>query len=159
MKMALAQARCRRRGLFAIAMATALGTLPAAAAEVDLVPTQDLSFGAFVAGTGSVTIQPGGARSTSGGIVVLSSDPGQAGQFSATGDTGVSYAITLPADGTVFLSNGSSNMPVNGFVSSPASGGVFLSTQVIAVGATLEVAEGQPVGAYSGSFTVIVNYN
>lgn len=137
----------------------ALCLCPAGAAEISVVPGRDLAFGAFVAGIGSVTIPTSGARSTSGGVVGLSSDGGSAAQFSVTGDEGATFAITLPADGTVFLGNGSSNMPVNGFVSSPSSGGTFLGPQMISVGATLDVVEGQPTGSYSGSFIVIVDYN
>ncbi|MDQ3269910.1 MAG: DUF4402 domain-containing protein [Pseudomonadota bacterium] len=157
MNSALASRDCRCRWL--VALLLALWVCPAVAAEITIVPTQDLAFGSFVAGTGSVTMLPGGARSTSGGVIGLSSDGGTAAQFSVSGDPGATFAITLPANGTVFLSNGSSNMPVNGFVSSPSSGGTFLSTQVISVGATLDVAEGQPTGAYSGTFLVIVDYN
>lgn len=144
---------------WALAALASLCICPAGAAEVALVPTRDLAFGAFVAGEGAVTIPATGARSTSGGVIAISSDGGNAAQFSATGDEGTTYAITLPADGTVFLSNGISNMPVNRFTSSPSAEGTFLGTQVISVGATLEVAAEQAAGSYSGSFTVIVDYN
>lgn len=137
----------------------ALSLCPAHAAEITLVPTRDLAFGAFVAGSGRVTISPSGARSTSGGVVALSSDGGNAAQFSLTGDEAATYAISLPADGAVSLSNGSNTMPVNGFTSSPTLGGTFFGTQVISVGATLDVIEGQATGFYSGNFTVIVDYN
>lgn len=137
----------------------ALFLCPAGAAEITLVPTRDLAFGAFVAGTGAVTIPAAGARSTSGGVIALSSDGGSAAQFSVSGDEGATYAISLPADGTVFLGNGGSSMPVNQFTSSPSPGGTFLGTQVISVGATLDVVEGQATGSYSGSFTLVVDYN
>lgn len=151
--------RSSRYGWLLIAL-SALCLGPADAAEISIVPTRALAFGSFVAGTGSVTIQPGGARTTTGGVLGLSVDSGTAAQFSMTGNLDATYAITLPADGTVFLGNGSSTMPVKGFVSSPASGGTFLvDTQVISVGATLDVVAGQLTGPYSGSFTLIVNYN
>lgn len=137
----------------------ALFLCPAGAAEIALIPTRDLAFGAFVAGTGTVTMTAAGARSTSGGVIALSSESGSAAQFSVTGDEAATYAISLPADGTVFLVNGGSTMPVNAFTSSPLAGGTFFGTQVISVGATLDVAEGQATGSYSGSFTVIVDYN
>lgn len=139
----------------------AVGAAPLGAAEVGIAATQQLSFGAFVAGTGSVTMQPSGARSTSGSVVALAGDPGQAAQFAVSGDAGATYSITLPGNGTVSLSNGSSTMPINSFVSSPGASGVLSmdGTQVLSVGATLEVSDGQPAGAYSGSFSVIVNYN
>lgn len=131
------------------------------AAVIGIATTQPLSFGTFVAGAGSVTLQPSGARSTTGSVIALATDPGHAAQFSVSGDASAAYAITLPGNGTVVLSNGSSNMPVNGFVSSPASGGTLSGdgTSIVNVGATLEVADGQAPGAYSGSFTVTINYN
>ena len=137
----------------------ALFLCPAGAAEITLIPTRDLAFGAFVAGPGKITVPVVGARSTSGGVIALSSDGGNTAQFSVTGDETATYAITLPADGIVSLSNGSSSMPVNGFTSSPIEGGTLVGTQVISVGATLDVFEGQATGSYSGSFSVTIEYN
>ena len=104
---------------------------------------------------------PSGARTTSGNVVTLSADPGQAAQFLVSGDPSTTYAITLPVDGTVVLSNGAIDMPVSGFVSDPAANGVLpgSGSQLLSVGATLHVAAGQPAGSYSGSFSVTVNYN
>ncbi|MEG3191194.1 DUF4402 domain-containing protein [Lysobacter sp. D1-1-M9] len=147
------------RLLIALACAAALG--PAAAAEVVISNVQPLAFGSFTAGPGSVTVGADGARVTSGNVVVLGTDPGQAAQFVVTGDANTSFAVTLPADGVVTLGNGSLNMPVNAFTSSPASTGVLSGggSLTLNVGATLEVAAGQSAGGYSGSFTVVVNYN
>lgn len=142
-----------------LAALLALFACPASAADIVVVQTRGLSFGAFVAGTGTVTVSPAGSRNTTGGVIAVGSDGGSAAQFTATGDQAATYAITLPADGSVFLANGSSTMAVNGFTSSPSAGGTFISTQVISVGATLFVVDGQVKGSYTGSFTVTVDYN
>jgi hypothetical protein len=133
----------------------------APAAAVEISSTQALSFGRFVAGTGTVVISPTGARTATGAVIPLSSDPGQAAQFLVTGDPDATYAITLPTDGTVQLSDGSRTLPVNGFTSSPASTSALPGggSEILNVGATLEVSSGVPTGAYSGSFTLVVEYN
>jgi hypothetical protein len=144
-----------------LVLASVLALPDAHAAAVEITGTQTLSFGRFVAGSGTVIISPTGARATTGSVIPLSSDPGQAAQFLVTGDPSASYSITLPADGTVQLSNGSATMPVSGFTSSPASSSALPGggSQILNVGATLEVGSGTPTGSYSGSFTLVVEYN
>jgi hypothetical protein len=139
-----------------------LGCVPLLhAANIGIASSQPLSFGKFVAANGSVTISPGGARVASGGIVLLQTGPGQAAQFVVSGNADVTYAVTLPADGTVSISNGGSSVSVNGFASSPATTGLLSSggTQLLNVGARLDVTAGLPAGAYSGTFSVVVDYN
>jgi hypothetical protein len=68
--------------------------------------------------------------------------------------------VTLPANGTVRLTSGRNSMAVGTFVSSPAAGASssISSTPTVSVGATLTAAPDQPSGTYSGSFTVIANF-
>lgn len=159
--MVTARAYPHNRCCFLLALVCVTGAPSLGAAEIGIAATQQLSFGKFVAGAGTVTVHPSGARSVAGSVVALDGDPGQAAQFTVSGDAAASYALTLPGNGIVMLSNGSSSMPVNGFASSPPSGGTLSGdgTRIVTVGATLEVGNGQPPGAYSGSFTVIVEYN
>jgi hypothetical protein len=50
-------------------------------------------------------------------------------------------------------------MAVNSFVCSPATLATITTTgTTLTVGATLTVAANQPVGSYSGSFPLIVNF-
>lgn len=151
----------RNRYRFLLALACATGAPNLFAAAIGITNTQPLSFGKFVAGAGSVSVGPSGTRIASGGVIMLSTGPGQAAQFVVAGDANVTYAVTLPADGTVSIANGGNSMPVNGFVSSPASTGVLSGggTQTLNVGARLDVVAGRPVGDYSGSFIVVVDYN
>jgi hypothetical protein len=151
-------------------LALALGFLSAALASGDLraAPiaignTQSLSFGSFVVGSGgSVTISTSGGRSATGGITLIPSSAGAAARFSVTGDPGMTYSISLPLDGEAALSNGAGqSMPLNAFASDPSGIGLLGldGSQTLSVGATLNVDAGQAVGAYSGSFSVTVNYN
>jgi hypothetical protein len=138
-----------------------LAPFAAAAASLGISHIQPLSFGRFVAANGSLTLAPSGTRVTSGGVTALQTDPGQPAQFLVTGDPDTVYAISLPVDGTVSLSNGAQSIPVNGFTSSPGATGVLPGggSQVLRVGARLDVVKGMPYGGYSGSFQVVVDYN
>lgn len=122
-----------------------------------------LTFGRFAASTGgNVTVSPGGVRTRSGGIVLLSSADGAPARFTLTGEPGAVYSIGLPADGSVILTSGSGHtMPVRSFSSTPNGAGQLSpgGSQTVSVGASLGVAAGQGVGSYSGSFQVFLNYN
>lgn len=129
--------------------------------------TRGLDFGQFVAGTGgTVVLSPGGLRSRTGGVILLNSPSAGAATF-AVGVTGSpkgaklkAVIVTLPANGTVRLTSGSNSMAVDSFVSSPAAGlsSSLSTTPTVSVGATLTAAANQPPGTYSGSFTVIANF-
>ncbi|WP_457422055.1 DUF4402 domain-containing protein [Roseateles sp. P5_E7] len=125
--------------------------------------TAALSFGAFTAGGGgSISVGTGGARMKTGSVILVNQGgAASAAQFTITGTPNAMFDITLPVDGTVFLSDGASgSMALNGFVSSPAAVGVLSGggTQQINVGATLSVGSSQATGSYTGSFNVTVNY-
>jgi len=143
--------------------AAALLALPVAAQTV--TNTTPLSFGSFTAGTGGGTVQltTGGGRVASGTVLLFNQgSSASAAQFMLSGSAGESITISLPADGTVLLSNGANTMAVNGFTSAPSGGGVTLSgmgTLTLQVGATLTVGASQSPGNYSGSFNVTINFN
>ena len=127
--------------------------------------TRSLDFGRFVAGSGgAVVISPTGVRSRTGAVVLLNSPSASQANFTVTrssnGGGNKAVIISLPGNGEIRLSNGSSTMAVNSFVSSPSRtmSSVPVSGAPLAVGATLTVAPNQAPGAYSGSFPVIVNF-
>lgn len=124
---------------------------------------QALAFGKFAAGSGgTVTVSPSGARTATGGVILLSSGSGSAASFRVSGDPGLTYYIVLPANGVVALGNGTGQtMPVSDFTSSPAAAGQLdlSGVQTVSIGATLNVSAGQAAGNYSGSFDVTVDYN
>lgn len=138
--------------------------LPATAQQIVVNSSRPLDFGRFVAGAGgTVTVAPQtGARTSTGGVVLLNSPTAGAAVFNLSkngGATSQAVAITLPSNGSISLSNGSSDMPVNHFTSDPSvilglpANGLSLS-----VGATMTVAPAQPAGNYSGSIPLIVNF-
>ncbi len=133
---------------------------------ISLSETASLNFGtmAVLAGTaGTCILATDGSRTTggAGGVNLSVQAPvAAAAAYTATGQAGVTYAITLPTNGTVTVINGGDNMPVNDFVSSVgASSTLTGGTENFTVGATLEVAAGQATGAYAGTFDVTVAYN
>ncbi|MGQ3092212.1 DUF4402 domain-containing protein [Roseateles sp.] len=122
-----------------------------------------LSFGGFTAGSGgTVSVGTGGTRSKTGSVILVNqAGIPSAAQFVVSGTPNAAFTISLPADGSIFLSDGASgSMAVNAFVSSPAGVGVLSGggTQQINVGATLDVGSGQATGNYAGSFIVTINY-
>jgi hypothetical protein len=149
-------------GLLALVSAATVGFDAWAVATLEASSTQALSFGKFAAGAGgTLTISPAGGRSATGGVVLVSGGS-SAAQFAVTGEPNLTYAISLPANGTVVLVNGGGQqMAVNGFASTPTSGQLSPvgGTQTISVGATLSVGANQPTGSYSGSFNVSLDYN
>ncbi len=150
------------RLLLALACAFLVG--PDSRAEIAISNAGGLAFGSFVAGSGgSVSIDTNGARTRSGGVLLLSSGAGAAASFNISdpdsGNLNKTYIITLPANDTVTLASDSNSMAVNDFISNPSGSGVMTTgTQTLTVGATLSVGANQPVGNYSGNFSVTVNY-
>jgi hypothetical protein len=121
----------------------------------------NLSFGTFVSTTaGTVTVATNGGRSNTGGAYVLNQGgSASAAQLTIKGAPHSSYAITLPANGTVTLSDGKGHsMAVGNFVSVINGAGGPAGTVALDIGATLSVNQSQARGGYTGSFNVIVNY-
>ena len=148
----------------AVALAAALLCCAGAApAQVAIHTTRNLEFGKFVAGVGgTVSVDTSGARSRSGGVVLISSSAASA-SFTVSdalpANAGKVYTITLPDNGTATLSSGANNMTLSNFVSSPSATGMLTAgNQILLVGATLSVGASQPPGSYSGTFVVTVEY-
>ena len=143
------------------ASATASATI---ISPITITKTVDLDFGNVAASAlaGTVTIDPAGNRSTTGGVS-LPVIPGTvtAASFNVAGQANYTYAITLPA--SVTITNGTDNMTVNGFTSTPTPTGTLDVTgnEVLNVGATLNVGASQAAGLYTTTtpFDVTVNYN
>lgn len=136
----------------------------ACAQQINLSNTRGLDFGSFVAGNGgTVTVSPSGARSQSGGVILLNSPSAGQATFivskSSNSGNNKSIIISLPADGSTQLTSASSSMAVNAFVSSPPTlTTVTTAGTTLSIGATLTVAANQAPGSYSGSFPLIVNF-
>lgn len=152
--------------------ATAFGQTSATAnagariiAPLSIAVVNDMHFGTIMRGTSASTVllTPAGVRSIATGNATLSAlaPASSAASFTVTGEPLLTYAITLPADGTVTITGPVPAMAINGFTSSPATTGALSAggTQTLTVGGTLSVAAGQTSGTYTGTFSVSVNYN
>jgi hypothetical protein len=143
------------------ASATASATI---IGPIALTNTAPLLFGTIApsAIAGTVTITPAGIG-TGTNLTLTTMTATSAAAYSVTGNKSVTYAITLPANGTVKISNGTpaQDMNVRAFTcSSPLSTSLDASgSGNFTVGATLDVAGSQAAGTYTGTYDVTVAYN
>ena len=152
---------------FAQSSATATASANATVIRpITLVKVTDLNFGSVVpsAAAGTVTVTPAGTRSVALGAGTAGAAGFNAASFTVGGEGAATYAITLPA-AAVVITNGTDNMNVTGFTSTPAATGTIsgapstAGTQALNVGATLNLGINQNPGVYLGTFSVTVAYN
>jgi hypothetical protein len=131
---------------------------------ITIAKTTDLNFGDVIAGTGgTVVVDSASVRTSTGGVALGSATGVSAAAFNVTGATNATYTIQLPT--TAVTLNGpvaGNTMTVTNFTSNPAlTAGALGATgaQALLVGGTLNVASAQPIGAYTGTFSVTVTYN
>jgi spore coat protein U-like protein len=124
-------------------------------AAIAIAQVSDLDFGTAVQGDAASTVAPGTAENANNA------------SFAVTGEPGLAYTITLPADGAVVMQTGgggaNETIAVNTFVSNPAAGANELlngtGNQSLFVGATrAALGAAQVAGAYATTFTVDVVY-
>ena len=127
--------------------------------------TLDMNFGNIATnGTvGTVVLTPASARTLTGGVTLPAvTGTVEAAKFTVTGDGAYTYSLTLPADNTITITNGTAtaDMKVNTFTSNSINK-LTAGTEVFSVGATLNLNANQPAGTYTNAtgFNVIVNYN
>lgn len=116
-----------------------------------------MNFGDVAVGTGggTVVLDTAGARTTTGDAEAVAGGTVQAGAYSVSGSGTKAYNLTLPASTTI--TDGTDTMLVNGFTHN--SGGVLAGgVDTFNVGATLNISGGQADNAYSGTYTLTVNY-
>jgi hypothetical protein len=136
-------------------------------AALTATETSQLNFGKFTPEIqgGQVVISPDGARMANG-TVILSGGTSNSGIFYITGAPNASFSIQLPQGPAVLThQNSSKTMIVNDWVATPQSGtntGILTGgQQYIHLGATLYVGPmiDNPVGLYTGTYTVAFAYN
>ncbi len=136
---------------------------------IELVDGSALRFGNIVTSAtaaGTVVVAPGATTATYTGGAQAFTGAAAAGtrsaaNFTVTGEPGYTYAITLPADETITISNGTQTMEVDTFKSTPGTTGTLSESgsQDLSVGATLHLVANQASGQYTGNFNVTVAYN
>jgi len=154
-------------GITTAAFAQASATSSASATivgPIGISNTIAMNFGnvAVSAVAGTVVLTPAGSRSVTGGCTLpATTGTVAAAAFNVTGADGYTYAITLPS-ADVTITDGTNNMIVNTFTSTPSGTGTLTGgSEVLTVGATLNVSGSQIAGTYTTvtPFTVTVNYN
>lgn len=128
--------------------------------------TVDLNFGSITAGAtgGTVTMTTAGARNKTGSLTLI----GGAGlesqaTLSISGSTGVLIDVSMTNTSfTVDDVGAGAPMTVNAFDINGGGSNVSLTLTTnpatFPMGATLTVATGQVAGVYSGTYTVLANY-
>ena len=129
--------------------------------------TSQMNFGRFAPGPmgGQIILTPENTISVLGSVFT-GTGTHNAASFYVTGDVGAAYSISLPT-GPVILTHTSSakTMLIKDWASipSPGIGAGMLQNgfQVVYVGATLKVGTlyDNPVGVYTGSFTITFDFN
>ena len=147
--------------------ATAVGQATAALIDpLGVTPIADLRFGQFLQPTaaGTLTVSETGAVTTTGGMVgqtgLTQANGGRgAAVFVVGGDANRALNVAIPSQATI--TSGVASMRVSNFTRNGNNGNSRLDSAgfyYIVVGARLTVAASQPVGHYSGTFTVTVTY-
>lgn len=126
----------------------------------------NLRFGSFstTAAGQTVAIATNGTRTLTGALGVgTGQNAFGAASFAVTGDSTLTYAITLPGTSTISTGDGigtTKNMTVSSFASNPSGTGTLTAgAQTLLVGATITTVASQLAGAYTGTFVVTVAYN
>ena len=141
------------------ATATATATI---LTPIAITKTVDLNFGNLAVHpttAGTLALATDNNRSITGGVTLMPAGTVSAASFTVTGNTNAIYTITLP--GSIVITDGTHNMTVNAFTSTPATTGTLtLGTSTLRVGATLVVPGGQSAGIYTNTtdLDVTVNY-
>jgi len=126
-----------------------------------LTPGAGMDFGTVAGVTGAVStvvLTPAGGVSSGDGAKIAGGAPA-AGAFSVTGDDTLAYDITLPASTTLTGGTGP-DITVDTFTSDKAGNSSTTSggNDNFTIGATLNLADGQGSGTYTGTYPVTIDY-
>ena len=152
----------------ATAQASVSGTATAQViAALTATETAQLNFGRFSPETqgGTILLTPDGVLTTQG-TVVSGGGAHSSASFYITGEPNATFSIILPSTPAILTNTASSKtMQVTSWQSIPASGigaGKLTGGSVtIQVGAALNVGDvnANPVGIYTGSYSITFSYN
>ena len=129
--------------------------------------TSQMNFGRFSPGPfgGQIILTPQGTVSVLGSVV-QGVGTHNAASFSVTGDIYTSVSISLPKTAAILTStSGAKTMKVNNWSSvpsaEPGTGTLQEGILEVYIGATLEVGtiNDNPVGIYTGSYTITFDFN
>ncbi len=131
---------------------------------IKISKTVDLNFGSVIGGynPGSLILSPDGTR-TANGVEISNSIPGEVNPAEAIISHGNNnYSITLPSTFSLFnSSNPSQTLIIDQFTWIPTPSSEGNGTDIVKIGATLNLEANQIPGSYSNpaGFNVTVSYN
>jgi hypothetical protein len=99
-----------------------------------------------------------GTRNVTGDAVAQPSDIGQLGLYTISGEELKTYVISYPTTAVTLNGPGTATMTVDNW-NDTADGTAAAAGEQFSLGARLNISPGQASGAYSGSYTITVNYN
>jgi len=125
--------------------------------------SQALDFGVIARGTTDATVVVAASDAPSinvatGDAVVLTSATQTAAKFTVGGESGKTYAITIPSTTQTIIS-GANTLNITNFTCSNGATGTIGTNDVFYVGGTLSVPAAAVAASYTGNFNVTVNYN
>lgn len=137
---------------------------------LEFISVENLDFGRVIRGTtaGTVTIDPAGVRTSTGGATLIGTGF-QPAKFAGMGTNGQRVDISLGAN-QIFINGPGAPMRVRTFVIGSTPTAILTTTPmrfrinsttgifVFPVGATLEVGANQVPGTYTGTWTITLNY-
>lgn len=155
-------------GFSSTALAQVSASAPTSATivtPISILKNTNMSFGnvAVSSTAGTVVLAPASTRTKTGGVTLpVTAGTVTAAQFTVSGQAGYTYTITLPNTLTITKATTLETMSVDTFTSTPTPTGTLTSgSEVVLVGATLNVGASQVAGLYENTtgFAVTVNYN
>ena len=122
---------------------------------ITVTQTQGLDFGTITSGAnGSVAIDPNsGARAVAGGVGSVAANVGKQGAFAVTGQSNAAINVVVGSAITGF-NGGITGITVPSTLPTVLNG----TSATFAVGGQLTIPANTQAGAYTGSYTVAVNY-
>ena len=144
--------------------ATAIAQVIAALTATEI---SQLNFGRFSPETqgGVLLLTPDGVLTTQG-TVIPGGGAHSSASFNITGEPNATFSIILPSGPAILINNlNSKTMQVTGWQSIPAPGvgvGKLAGGSVtVQIGAALNIGDlnANPVGIYTGSYTITFSYN
>lgn len=136
--------------------AVATGTANAQVlAPIAITAGTALNFGTFAGNAaGTVVLTSANGRSSTGGVI-LAAGATAAGTFTVTGSNSATFAVTYP--GSFNVTSGANTMAVT--VNGAATGTLTGTSVTFPVGGVLTVGTAQAAGAYTGTYSMTVEYN
>jgi hypothetical protein len=165
LRLALASAAMIGLGVSAGASAATANATAEVIKAISITKSADLNFAGIVpaASAGSVKVAADGTRTCT---TVSCAGTAAAASFSVSGESGYTYAVTLPGANVSLAhatdTTASMTIVSTSFAEASGSGTHTLDANgadTVTVGATLDVGANQVAGDYSGSFNVTVEYN